>query len=216
MRIDLGTRVGQSDAIMDKLLELPFELQAMLVAGYLAYRISVTGRDTDITAQDSFFQILVFGFVGWFVAKALPIENNILVVFIVIFGVSLFVGIAWRAFGRRWFFNAMRKLGVHTSDGTDNALTSIVHGEDKLRWGNVVVFTKDGHIYTSNIGKVIEEGVPTNETFIDTKGNIAFYVTRIERPDATGDDFPIKTGEDAIITYIPKTEIQRIDITWGK
>lgn len=203
---------------MDKILELPFEFQAMLVAGYLAYRVSVVGVDKNIRAQDQFFQILVYGFIGLIASQILHkfVNDNRLWTISVILAVPFVSSCIWRGFGHDRFFKLMRFTKVHSSYSQDSTLDTIQYEFGKLPRRYVAIRLKDGRWLKSDLGKVMEANPPSKPFILDGEGNVAVYVTNVwsEKDGAKVVEFE----DDGTFeyTYIPHAEIKEMDIGWRK
>lgn len=200
---------------MPDILDVPFEIQAMLVSGYLAYRISVVGIDREIKGQDQFFQILVFGFLAWYLGQIRRPESLAVFVAIMLF-IAIFLAIIWRANGREFTSWIMKKMGIHTASPYSNVILELVHGHSKLHWRYISVVLKNGKVYKSDCAKLDTVPSAPDKLFIDEYGNVGLYVT---------DTWSEEDGEKTVLfidngtfelTYIPAIEIQSIDIGWRK
>jgi len=201
----------------EKLLQLPFEIQAVLAIGYVAYRLATTGLDKHHRTGDFVFQVLVYGAL----AKAVQeLVASWLVGYWLSFGVALPVtlGVAacWRAFGNRLAVAALRKLRVTRENYSPSTWASLL--DDRYPWRYVSVLLDDGTWLDSNID-ALPPALPHDPLDVDTDGNIALYVTRRTDADGTVNDFDSEGVIDAHgranLTYVPAASIKRITVSLG-
>jgi len=204
------------------ILNASFEIQAMLVFGYFGYWIATVGLDAKLSTNDRMFQILAYGFVGWFIGKIayqifFGILHNDIVVWaqiIVMFISSVLSASLWRKYIRKWSTSFFSKVKVHTQDHHPSTIVSLIN-ETNLTWNFVQVHLDNGTVLESDFTKL--EGYPTDPLIIDPDGNVAMYITSIHRANKTPDKLNPNDEERGYkINYIPSKEIARIEICWRK
>lgn len=203
---------------MDKLLNLSFELQIILVGGYLGFWISSTGLSQRLKPMDMLMQILVYGIFAKIVLVLMQkyeFDGAILPLALAV-AASVFMAMCWRGFARKMVAGVMNKTKVHMHDNNPSVLASMLEEKGAV-WEFVQIHLNDGKIYESAFGLLCDD-LPLNAIMIDDDGNVALYVTKIYPKDRsaapTEFDFD-KNNPVGTITYIPVDRIDRIDVNWG-
>ena len=203
--------------VSDKLLQLPFEIQAVLAIGYLAYRLATAGLDRHHRTGDFVLQVLVYGAIAkvaqegvapWIQSPWCGLGVGLVL--------ALLAAACWRAFGRRATVWLLRKFRVTRENYSPSTWASLI--DDPRPWHYVSVKLRDGTWLESNIDG-LPKRLPHDPLDVDTDGNIAMYVT--SRTDPNGTEHKFETADvldefgRAQITYIPASQIDRVTISFG-
>ncbi|WP_311030130.1 hypothetical protein [Mesorhizobium koreense] len=209
---------------MGELIGMAIDLQLIIAAGYLGYRISMAGTGDVDRTEDVIFKVLVFGLVGRLAAEAVrwltfslcPDLFTIGLPVAVLKGavvIAAAVGIAlyWRGWGSDLVSRCMKRMQVYEDDHQPSAWRSITNA--KRTWDYAQVHLTDGRILEADFAQVPND-VPVNKITLNEDG-VALYVTKVIRADDTELLFekPNSVGA-SIISYIPRTQISQIDIRW--
>ncbi len=216
---------------MNELLKLPFEIQIVLVAGYLGYKLTTATKKVEHKTEDFLLQVLVFGTLGrvfsYVVARVVMklgywapttvVESDYKSVAIIsVLAIIGSVGFAlfWRRYLEKWVKATMSRLKIYHDDHETSAFRSILSAD--TRWSFVQVHLANGKVLESSLNLPEQAGIPTRPVILNDDG-IALYVTTIHPSEGDSRDLDqlTPTGEN-VITYIPRSEIKQIDIGWKK
>lgn len=214
---------------MQSILGLTFDLQAIIVVGYLGYRVSSIGMRDSHSTDDRLLQTITYGFVGllsWLIVKGLiqipltessleiiPWVEKTVQVIIMVF-TTLMAAIIWSKYLKKMTFLKLKELGVSNEDEYPTVIGSIVHGHNKMHWDYVNLYLTDGRIIQIDMKKLGGE-LPGNIPLVDTHGNFALYVTKIFDLDDVVNEFSPKTDEGGFkLSYYPSSKIDGMEICW--
>ena len=216
---------------MNELLKLPYEIQIVLVAGYLGYKLTTATKKAEHKTEDFLLQVLVFGTIGrvmsylvadfvmmlgyW--APTAVVETDYKSVAVIsalaIIG-SVVFALLWRRYLETCVKAVMSYLDIYHDDHETSAFRSVTSA--KTRWSFIQVHLTNGSILESWLKLPEQAGIPTKPVILNDDG-VALYVTTIHPKDGDSRDCEqvTSTGEN-VITYIPRSEIKQIDIGWKK
>jgi len=216
---------------MNELLKLPYEIQILLVAGYLGYKLTTATKKVEHKTEDFLLQVLVFGSLGrvfsyvvsWLVVKVgywaptTLVETDYTSVVVIgslaVMG-SVISALLWRRYLERGLKAAMSYLNIYHDDHETSAFRSVTSA--KTRWSFIQVHLTSGKILESWLKLPEQAGIPTKPVILNDDG-IALYVTAIHSADGESRDCDHVTASgESIITYVPRSEIKQIDIGWKK
>ena len=217
---------------MNELLRLPFEIQLLLVSGYLGYKLTNVARRFDNKTEDFLLQVLVFGSSGRIFSFLImatifgddrllsqtATENDYRTILAVctstIIG-SLSVAIVWRKFLDKAIILVMSYLNIYQDDHATSVLRSITSANAK--WSFIQVHLSSGKILEASFYIAKTSNVPTNPIIINDDG-LALYVTAIHSEDGEKrESIDVTTASgDAVVTYVPISQIKQIDIGWRR
>jgi hypothetical protein len=215
---------------MNELLKLPFEIQIVLVAGYLGYKLTTATKKVEHKTEDFLLQVLVFGTLGrvfsyvvarlvmklgyWAPTTVVETDyKSVAIISVLAIVGSVGFALLWRKYLEKWVKAAMSKLKVYHDDHETSAYRSILSAE--TRWSVVQVHLSSGKIVESLLALPEQAGIPTKPITLNDDG-IALYVTTVFEGDERR-DYPVANAAgDTTITYIPRSEIKQIDIGWRK
>lgn len=199
--------------MITELVELPWVTLLTLASGYAAYYVANTGLRAHHKPIDVAFSTLVFGFcaaylyewlidAGWESFTASPSA----------FVASIIVGGLWRRLGRGSLRKALRLSKVSHSDDLPNAWTAIfdVTGVETTQ---LSVLLKDGTwLQCDDLSRF--KDAPNGPCVLGGEGDVLIYVTDSRKPDEDSIENDAVAFEDwgEEITYIPATQIARVDI----
>jgi len=200
---------------INSLLALPLETLAMLVAGYLGYRLAYIGRDESHRGTDVVFLSLVFALLaraamGVGAAIGAPEWAGI--------GAGIAVALAgaalWRRWGQEGAFRLLRSAKVSMADGHRTALQSVIKRES-ISISQIMVRRADG------VGMMCDDAsrfvdTPTGPYWFGEDGSIALYVTHQrgagenEWEDISDQTRDADWGD--LITIIPADKVAMVEL----
>ena len=211
---------------MNGLLILPYELQIVLVSGYLGYKVTMIGRSGNPRTEDLLLQVLTFGLLGRVgllgVVTALksvfptlessisPEVPNLLFTGVGAVLVSLIIASLWRKFGLNLASGLMSRFGIYRDDHQHSTWDSIIQ-DKKVAWTFIQVHVDDGRILESKF-ELVPEKVSVAKITLNDDG-IALYVTasydtamKRKKHPACDESF------GHILTYVPRNTIKQLEI----
>ncbi len=200
----------------DDIVHLPFEVQAVLAAGYLGYRLAAAGLDRTHRAADTVFQVFVYGALAWAACALAKPHIGVVAALAVAFPTALVAAALWRAGGRRILVAALRWLKVTRENYAPSTWDSIIHAPHA--WTHLSVMRTDDVIQESNLGELAPD-LPLDRVDVDAGGNVALYVTRTIAPDGKamehGSGRGLDDGGRARLTYIPAENIKQVTVSFA-
>lgn len=191
------------------LLDLPFEVLAVLAAGYLSYRLAYTGKDGAHAPVDVVFLALVFALLAKLIAIALiyliPSIPSVLS-YTVALCFTVIGAAAWRRLSGRidWL---LRRMGISTFDRHETAWGSFL-AEERKRVTSLIVHKKNGETVMSEPLSDFE-GALFGPCILGEDGSVAMYITDFRRRE--DEDWQESDPRDAewgtAVTIIPASEI---------
>lgn len=207
---------------MNELLNLPFELQIVLVAGFFAQSISDWGLKPAIRPEQFLLKILAFGLIarsillifGSAQQQDTSVSSGSRLAFAALSTISLALVVAF--VWRRWLADALQRFllwaKVHSDDLEPSAWASL-HNTDR-KWHFIQIELADGSTLESAFALTNNDD-DTPRAIVNDDG-IAIYVTNRYRPDGTPVPQEFSVGDDImIVTYIPKEQIVAAKIGWS-
>ncbi|WP_417606504.1 hypothetical protein [Primorskyibacter flagellatus] len=212
---------------LENLLQLPYQTLAILVAGYLSYRLAYTGRDPTHKTLDTLAIALVFAFVAqaasagfltfynWKYPAPSGSELPLWLGYSASVGgivVALLAAGAWRKLNNKALPWTLRKLRISSADRYHAAWESVIANEDSGP-SSITIVKKDGAKLMSE--KLADfENAPFGPAILGSDGSVAIYVTHFKDVDA--EDWESNEVDYADwgpeITVIPASEIAEIRI----
>jgi hypothetical protein len=196
--------------------EIPFEIQAMLVAGYFAYKITTIGLARVHQTEDTIFQVFAFGLAAWFASSQLlallnkeSLPSSLGIPLTVVIGVLL--GMAWRRWGDDAVSKAMNNTGIHNDDHQSSTWASIMNGKRHV-FDAIRIEVEDGTIYESHMQSV--PGPSPFEPLTSNNDGIAIYITkRIDPEGSVFETSPLKDSETKMmkLSFFPRDELKKVD-----
>ncbi len=212
---------------LENLLQLPYQTLAILVAGYLSYRLAYTGRDTTHRTLDTLAIALVFAFVAQAMSAGLlilynwkyPVPSGGELPLWVGYGASV-GGIAvalltaglWRRMSVRAVPELLRSAGISSADRNTAAWETVINREDSGP-SQITVAKKDGT--TLQCERLDDfKKAPFGPMILGQDGSIAMYVTdyRAAGSDEWEKVDPSHGDWGPEITIIPASEISEVRI----
>ncbi len=191
------------------LLDLPFEVLAVLAAGYLSYRLAYTGKSGAHTPVDVVFLTFVFSLLAKLFAIALVwlIPNIPLVLsYTTALCITVIGAAVWRRCSGQidWL---LRRMGISTFDRHGTAWASFL-AEERKRVTSLVVQKKNGETVMSEPLADFDEAL-FGPCIFGEDGSIAMYITDFRR--SKDEDWEKTDPRDAdwgaAVTIIPASEI---------
>lgn len=195
---------------------MPLYLQLALPCGYLGYLLARIGLNHKDNATTMLFLTLVFSLSSVLAGSVSPESIRYFAIVLT----PIFLGIAWRKCLNRWIMQILHWFRICNSTAFPDLWLEITQNE-KVALHQVTVFLKNGQALMC--GNLYDfENAPIDLFRTDTEGNVGLYVTH-ERSTPKGrffrtKDAPIETVNGPPekyyrLTYVPKSEIERIEFT---
>ena len=129
---------------MESFLGLPFQIQSILVAGYLGHRANMIARKNSSSLQAQFFETLAFGLIGFFIASFFvnivsALQNRPYLFTAIMVPAAIIIGLVWQALVQSLFYKILRRLNLIAVDPYDTVLETIQNDCKHLKWGSVSV-----------------------------------------------------------------------------
>ncbi len=212
---------------LERLLQLPYQTLAILVGGYLAYRLAYVGRDGTHQTIDTIAITLVFAFVAqassagilllcqWAGLSPVQAQVPIWAGYAVAFGgiVSAVVaGAIWRQLSVTTVPDFLRRSGVVSSDRNVAAWQTIINNE-KAGPSTITVMKKSGEMLMCE--RLADyETAPFGPVILGQDGSVALYVTSSKAKGSTEwvEIEPAYLDWGPEITIIPADEISETRI----
>lgn len=209
----------------EKLLQLPVEIQVMLAIGYLGYRVATSGLDKKHKPLDTFLQVMVYGAIGRGImegvqAIAVPYWWSASIGLVG----AVVIAALWRRIGLKLVIRLLRITSVSYENFSPSTWDSIIQ-DTEAKWTYVSVRTVDGEYLESDLN-LVPSGLPSGPVDTDGEGNIAIFVTHIDRAedkkdDASESEETNEFGATGVVdergrshlTYIPASRIDRITVS---
>jgi hypothetical protein len=211
---------------LDAILSISIDLQIVLIAGYLGYKVATVGRGIAHSTEEFLVQLLVFGSISrgiaylielvavWLASSTpntIPPEGRTLAIAVVTLVAGIACGAIWRKSGNRLVSVLMRATGTHVDDHEPTTWASI--RATKATWTFIQLHLRDGTTLESVFGQLPSD-VPGGP-FIVADDGINIYVTKITRPDGTSVDCSVVgMMQDVVATYVPRDNINQVDYGW--
>lgn len=212
---------------LENLLQLPYQTLAILVAGYLSYRLAYTGRDTTHRTLDTLAIALVFAFVSQAASAGLlilynwknPVPSGGEIPLSAGYGASfggiilaLLAAWAWRKLNNRALPWVLRKLGISSADRYHAAWETVIANEDSGPSSITIVKTDGAKLMSEKLADF--EKAPFGPAILGSDGSVAIYVTHFKDVDV--EDWESNQVDYADwgpeLTIIPASEIAEIRI----
>lgn len=212
---------------LENLLQLPYQTLAILIAGYLSYRLAYTGRDTTHRTLDTLAIALVFAFVAQAASAALlilchwnnPAPSGGELPLWVGYGASvggIVVALSSAGVWRRVSVSAvpelLRSAGISSADRNTAAWETVINREDSGP-SQITIVKKDGT--TLQCERLDDfKKAPFGPMILGQDGSVAIYVTdyRAANSDEWEEVDPSHGDWGLEITIIPAGEISEVRI----
>jgi hypothetical protein len=197
-----------------ELLNLPWSALLTLASGYAAYFVANTGLRDHHKAIDVAFSTLVFGFFGAFAYEFMlrVLAWSLLPSSVVAFFFAVIFGGLWRKFGRKLLSSTLRLTDVSHSDDLQSAWRSLFD-ITSVHATQLSVQLKNGTwLQCDDLARFAS--APNGPCVLGASGDILMYVTDSRQPGevAIVNDAVEFTGWGQEVTYIPASEIARVDL----
>lgn len=200
---------------MQELLQLPWQIQIVIVSGYLSYRVAYAGRSSAHRATDIVAIILCFGGVALAAFEVIHrqidgIQGQAIASAAAIIA-SLLSAAIWRRFVSGWANYAIKAISRSQEDGYATAWDTIVQKE-RLLYSQLNLTLTNGDIYESYpLGRFNKWS--NGPCVLGGDGSVAMYVTHITPAGGTRREVNLlETEEGKRITYVPSGSIREIDL----
>lgn len=197
-----------------KIFELSTYLQVVIGCGFIAYLVAMHGRRKEEKSVDVLFGVAAFGLPVILIWRAMQkIETPEWITIIIAMTFSFLMGMIWRKWGKKLFYNFMYDTGVSTDEGYKSTWQRIIQDVDIVP-RQIFVTLKTGKVLGCNdVQKFKDAAIQLSS--IDDEGNIAIYVTHIDDDEEKETSITDKKWGD-LITYIPSSEVRSVDFRCTK
>lgn len=193
------------------LLQLPFEVIALLATGYIGYRIAFAGWSRGHQAVDTICLILVFAALGkgvsLYVSAAPPVPLVIALAAVVA------AALLWQICVRGWIRWGLGKAGITESDSLPTLWQTINAHRCSERVVRLVVRLSDGSAVMSEKMYRFRKS-PLSAWLGGEDGSIALHVTAT-RAAGSGEwqEIELAGNGQFDLTYIPASRIADVELT---
>ena len=201
-------------------LNLPWQTQLVLVAGYFGYIVAYSGRRNSHESIDIFAIIMCFGSIALLVLSSQSwikqIFPNIPIQLIGIFAIlcSIVAAAVWRSFARNLTHQGIRILSRSDDDGMKTAWESITQIQG-FAYSQLNVTLTDGRVFES-YPLVKFNSWPNGPCIFGGDGAIGMYVTHIYENEQRREAIDLETADGMRMTFIASERIQEVDFTRQK
>ncbi len=211
---------------MSEMLGLPWQIQVVIVGGYLGYVVAYTGWRTAHKSADSLAIVLCFGGISLLTLDSLeqltPQKLEVgnydfsyirgFIVAGVAIGSAVFAAVIWRRFLRDWAKEKIHKLSSSEDDGLFFGWETLIQ-HPQLEYNQINVLLKDGRVLESYPLSRFNDW-PNGCCVLGGDGSVALYVTHIEGADGNRRETKnlFCDEEGARITYVPADQIAEVDL----
>lgn len=197
-------------------INLSWQVQIVLVAGYLGYSVAYSGRRAQHKTLDSTAITLCFGAIALLALnvslRSLPAGfeyRNILSAGLAIL-ISLASGSLWRAKLRGLSQWLLEKINAEQDDGHQTAWQTITQ-EPGLAYSQVLVTLKNGNCLESYQMEPFNS-LPNGSVVFGIDGSVALYVNAIIEDGDRREIDTISDEDGHRITYVPADQIAEVDL----
>ena len=193
------------------LQNLPWQIQASLASGYVAYVIAYAGSRARLQTIDTAFITLAFGLVAT-AALFLLADHPPAIRVPVAFVAACIAGGIWRKWGRQLVRFTLRVMDVSWSDDEPSALSTLSNNT-RHRVTQVAVMLDDGR-WLQCVDAAKFANAPNGPFLIGPNGDVALYLTHEDGPNGESKEQPSVRDEEYgdRITYVPASRIRCINI----
>lgn len=221
---------------MNAILSLTFEIQLVIVCGYLGYWVSTIGINHKSSTTDTIMQTLVFatmaklGLLTYQVflsfcqiryylgqkdihyVELFSFLDALNIIGAIIFALLFAIGgsVLWRKKWRSLTTSIMKYFNIHRYDHRPTALASLTEEFTDSHTTSISVWLKNGTYLESRLID-IDRKLPLREGRIDADGSVLMYITIKKEPEKKLVKY---LADDTQISYIPASEIARLNIDW--
>lgn len=194
-----------------ELLNLPWQIQVSLAAGYSAYMLAYIGlrhthRQIDTVLISVVFSLIASGslvlFSRW--------TDRPLSLSAAAFIATCLTAVAWRKWGRSALERGLRLIDVTWANDDPSSLVTL-SANSKFRLSQIAVLIDDGTWLQCNDTKKFSDA-PFAPFLLGPNGDVALYLTHEEKPGETAKELTTVRHEHYgdRITYVPAARIRQI------
>lgn len=202
---------------LKELIELPWQLQLVIVGGYLGYVVAYSGRRSSHQTSDFVSIALCFGalaLIAFQVSERL-IDGQVVMKPVISAGAAIVAAVLSAVVWRRWIRELALKLIQWASSSREDGYTTCwetIIQTQNLSYSQLNVTLLDGTIYESYpLGEFNK--LPNGPCVLGGDGSVAMYVTHITSPNGERREAnKLSTDEGHRITYIPAAQIHDLDM----
>jgi len=196
--------------LSSNLVELPWQVQLALAAGYIGYCVAYAGRRQWQSSLDVAMISLVFS-VPASSALYLLSQYSPMIAGSSAALSSVLSGVIWRAFGYDVWFVLQRKLRLSTSTGQQSTWAITTDTPKRVVSQLCVTLTNGRKLFCNDAGacaKFISAPI-----ILGVDGGVSLVVTHIKDPGEELEEVsPNDEAWGVNMTYIPQSQIREVDI----
>lgn len=209
---------------MEGLLGLSWDLQLVLVAGYLGYKTAMVGKGVTDRTEDFLLKVLTFGLIGRLVAQVAAwvgfamLPNSVVALLVslqakwfAVIGIAILAAVFWRKWGSYRVSKLAGDTDIYHDDHESSAWLSLTNA--RAKWNHVEVHLVDSDILQSNI-RDLPAGLPTKPFTLNDDGILLYVTSIIDAKNKPVKDDHFNRDGFSRITFIPKEKIARVDVGW--
>ncbi|MFT4794186.1 MAG: hypothetical protein ACJAW4_000594 [Paracoccaceae bacterium] len=194
---------------MENYLELPFEIQVSLAAGFLGYCVAYSGKRSHHKPFESAMIILIFSVPSTAAIKASTgiIHSEFQIIYAI--ACALSSAVLWRKWASAKITKFLREMKITQDDGTLWPWQNISQ-DTRYEYSQLGVRLKNGRqLFCEDLS--IFNNKPHGPFIMGEDGSIALYVTEVVTGDGTVHPQDPQHRGGIQITFIPSSEISEVD-----
>jgi hypothetical protein len=199
---------------LEKLIDLPWQIQVALASGYAAYLLAYAGIRGHHKSIDTAFRSIMFGLFTTFLLYLGAGLKDLVSALLAIAG-TLAAALLWRRFGIKALVGTMRAMDVSWADDMPSAWATLqANAEHPITQVNVQV--EDGSwLSCSEAHKYVD--LPFGPCRYGPSGDIALYVDRIQPAGGEARPQPsvVDANYGALLTYVPAEQVRQVSIRFA-
>jgi uncharacterized membrane protein YeaQ/YmgE (transglycosylase-associated protein family) len=194
-------------------LKLPWEIQAALASGYVAYMVAYAGLKGRHSAVDTAFITLVFSLIATVILSFASQFGIPWAITAAVVGCCV-SGLVWRKWGRKAYRAVMRSLDVSWANDDPTALETL-SGDSAHYLTAIAVQLDDGRWLRCDDTERFRDA-PHGPALIGPSGDVAFYLTHEDAADGTPKELQTVRSPDFgdRITYVPASRIRMMNLRY--
>lgn len=194
-------------------LKLPWEIQAALASGYVAYMIAyavLRGRHSTI---DTAFITLVFSLIATVILSLMMTFGPPLAIVTTVVGCCV-SGLIWRKWGRGTYRWSMRKLDISWANDDPSTLDTLCGDSTNYLTAIAIQLDNGQWLRCDNTEKFRD--APHGPALIGPAGDVALYLTHEEEADGTQKELETVSSHDYgdLLTYVPASRIRILNLRY--
>ena len=197
-----------------ELISLPWQVQVALASGYAGYMAAYAGMRSDRQTVEITFLSLLFGLFATAILGLLSHRIGQVAAGLVGFFGAVAVGLAWRKWGRDFWWGMLRAFRVSHSNDDPNAIAVLGSKTHCVVTQCAVQLDDNSWLFCDYTGDF--RGAVHAPVTIGTNADVALYVTSVKDPEGNlrrlADVRNAEYGDR--LTYVPAARVRRLSLRY--